>query len=365
MAKKRKDGRYQASFMDSAGQRHWVYARTKKELPEKIAQKKADLEAAKVSRVNPTLEEFYEEFTDRRRNKVSSSTVRTLDYIMNTIKAIPMGGQTFGEMRLRDITKLDVIHVQAALAKKHAPKTVNIYMTRLKQVFKSAVDLDVIEKNPCSVVEPIKQTGEKITENRHRALTQAETAAFFAAAKGSYYYNCFAMMVKTGMRIGEVSALTETDIDMKSGTVHVRRTVTRTERGWEIGDTTKTRAGVRDIPVGQDVLDIVRAQKEQNLKMFGFDRPKTLFPAVTGGLIPKMSANREIEKICKAAGIDRFTCHALRDTFATMFLEQRPEDYKILSEILGHSDISMTLNLYCHVMQDKKVSAMRAVNIAI
>ena len=65
------------------------------------------------------------------------------------------------------------------------------------------------------------------------------------------------------------------------------------------------------------------------------------------------------------AGIEKFTCHAFRNTYATRFIEQRPQDYKILSEILGHKDISITLNLYTHVMTENKVNAMNDVLIKI
>ena len=73
--------------------------------------------------------------------------------------------------------------------------------------------------------------------------------------------------------------------------------------------------------------------------------------------------NREIKRICLEAEIDKFTCHAFRNTFATRFIEQRPQDYKILSEIMGHSDIKETLNTYTHVMIDNKVKAMNSVSI--
>ena len=73
---------------------------------------------------------------------------------------------------------------------------------------------------------------------------------------------------------------------------------------------------------------------------------------------------REIKKICKAAGIAPFTAHAFRDTFATRAIESGMNP-KTLQEILGHADISITMNLYCHVMEDTKVRQMNNINIAI
>ena len=88
-----------------------------------------------------------------------------------------------------------------------------------------------------------------------------------------------------------------------------------------------------------------------------------MFKSAEGHILREYTLNREIKRICKAAGIEEFTCHAFRNTFATRFIEQRPQDYKILSEILGHKDVSITLNLYTHVMTDKKVEAMQELMI--
>ena len=80
-------------------------------------------------------------------------------------------------------------------------------------------------------------------------------------------------------------------------------------------------------------------------------------------ILREYELNREIKRICKQADIEQFTCHAFRNTFATRFIEQRPQDYKILSEILGHKDISITLNLYTHVMTENKVNAMQDIKV--
>jgi integrase len=74
--------------------------------------------------------------------------------------------------------------------------------------------------------------------------------------------------------------------------------------------------------------------------------------------------NQDIARICKAAGIEKFTAHAFRDTFATRCVESGMQP-KTLQEIMGHTDIAMTMNLYAHVMEETKVSQMQAVKIAI
>ena len=90
-----------------------------------------------------------------------------------------------------------------------------------------------------------------------------------------------------------------------------------------------------------------------------------IFRSVEGNILRDYTVEREIKRICKAAGVEYFTCHAFRNTYATRFMEQRPEDFKILSEILGHKDVSITLNLYTHVMTENKVKAMNNVVIKV
>ena len=90
---------------------------------------------------------------------------------------------------------------------------------------------------------------------------------------------------------------------------------------------------------------------------------KPLFRSPEGELLKEYTLNREIKRITRKCNIEYFTSHAFRATFATRFIEQRPQDYKVLSEILGHADTQITLNLYTHVMEDTKRQAMQELNI--
>ena len=208
---------------------------------------------------------------------------------------------------------------------------------------------------------------EPVSETKHRALTLEETERFFSAAaeRNSYYINACKVMIKTGLRLGELTALRPPDIDRKSGFIHVRSSITRDESGSYIeGRSTKTKSGARDIPLTSEVYNIIREQQRLNFSLHGSNGADGfIFKAFEGGILREYTLNREIKRICTAAGIDIFTSHAFRNTFATRFIEQRPQDYKILSELLGHKDISITLDLYTHVMTDNKIAAMNDISI--
>jgi len=240
-------------------------------------------------------------------------------------------------------------------------------MAHLSHVFNAAVRDETITRNPCRCIERIKRTEPPARETIHRALSKEETAAFLDAAKDSYYINAFRLMLQTGIRVGELAALNAFDIDSKN-LLHINKTVAKNEIGGHIiGDTPKTDAGNRIIPLTEQALQTIKAQKKLNRIVFNgkTQTVETLFKSPEGTLLREYQINREIKRICKSIGIEQFSSHAFRATFATRFIEQRPQDYKVLSELLGHSNIKITLNLYTHVMKENKIIAMNAVQIIV
>ena len=151
----------------------------------------------------------------------------------------------------------------------------------------------------------------------------------------------------TGMRIGEVCALRWEDVDMKSGTIRVRRTVHRVyviddgPRHSELTiDYPKTAGSYREIPVIRDLALILSEYSQSavgsHFVISGLSRPTE----------PQTMRNH-FKKVASDPGLSMRRFHGLRHTFATRCVESRC-DYKTLSSILGHSNVSTTLNLYVH-----------------
>ena len=274
-------------------------------------------------------------------------------------------GTTLGQMRIRDIKPKDCQKVQKTLIDSgKSSRTVNNYLDHLKHVFTVAVRDETIDRNPCLCIQHVRRTEPTAASTKHRGLTKEETEQFLDGASKSFYLNHFKMMLQTGIRIGELGALQESDIDRKENCIHITKTVTRTDTGdYEIGDSTKTYAGRRDIPLTPEILETIDGQKKVNRALFGLRFKLQLFPSVEGTLLREYPINREIKRITSRKDIEHFTCHAFRATFSTRWMEQRPQDFKILSEILGHADTKITLDLYTHVMKDAKEEAMKEVKI--
>ena len=349
------------------GKRIYIYGRTPADLTENEQKKRAELESGTQDRENPTLTNYYDYFTQIRRAELKESTLRGQRIQFNLIANTEIKkGFKFGNMRIKDISRRDIESIrQNLLESGQTPEHLNICFAHLNHVLNNATIDETIIKNPCKALKPLKRTSEPVNETKHRALTTDETIKFFQAAneRKSYYTHLFEMMLFSGLRVGEVSALYPADID--NNYIYVNKTVTRNEiGGYIISETPKTEKGKRNIPLNADLKRIIAEQKKQNADFFGITFDKTpLFRSFDGKLLREYTINREIKRICKTANIQEFTCHAFRNTFATRFIEQRPQDFKILSEIMGHKDIKITLELYTHVMQENKVNAMNEIKI--
>ncbi|WP_022764033.1 tyrosine-type recombinase/integrase [Butyrivibrio sp. XPD2006] len=371
MAKKNKkknlcaDGRLQKSFMFN-GKRIFVRARDREELEKKVYEKKLELAENKENHDNPTIEKFFERWMENRRGSVTQATLRSQQCHYNTISMIQVNGKAFKDYRLSEVKAEDIRTIQRALAeRKIRSQTINDKISFLSHIFHDALREQYISYNPCSPVRPLKKTEVAARETIHRALTPDETRLFFENAQNSFYYNVFRMAIQTGMRIGEIGALKNSDI--YDGAIHIQRTITRKEDGsYCIGTETKTWHGKRTIPLNSAISEIIENQRKVNHildgNISGFD--DLIFKAPERGLLMATPADREIGRICKRTGIEKFTAHAFRDTFATRCIEQGVEP-RTLQELLGHSDFGLTMNLYGHVIDDTKEKAMNKLNIAL
>lgn len=368
MAKKRADGRLQRKITID-GKQYFVYGKTVAELSANEAKKRAEIERGVEQHDNPTLKEYYDEWTESRRGTIRENTLRGQISIFNVMADIdiPELQRKFGEIKLKKITVKDLRYIQRELLKIRKTQTVNDYLAHIGHCLNSAIKDQIITYNPYTALAKLKRTEERARDTHHRALSLDEQTAFFSCdrCKNSFYYNALRFAVSTGMRIGEIGALKVSDI--KNGFINVERTITRTESGaYIIGESAKTEAGRRSIPMTDQVKSIVSDQKKLN-KMLSSDvisMDGLLFHAPEGGLLQATPIDREIKRICKATGIEFFTMHALRDTFATRAIESGMNP-KTLQEILGHSSFNITMSLYGHCMPDTKKKEMELVKIVI
>ena len=368
MAKKRADGRY-LKIITVKGKKYYVYGKNNKELFENEQKVREDIKRGIERRDNPTVFEYYERWLLGREGTVSKATIRTQDKIIKMLSKIEIDSlsRKFGDIKIKDVRIDDLRAVQNYLWQDRRSQTVNDYMSLVKHIFSDAKLERVIDYNPCDLLRNYKIVEEQARDTKHRALTLAEQKAFFECerCKNSFYYNVFRFAILTGMRIGEIGALKSSDI--KKDMIHVQRTVTRTELGnYVIGESAKTKAGRRSIPIGEQLKDVIKEQQRLNKDIDGkvASNDDLVFKASERGILVASPIDRDIKKICKLINIEPFTMHAFRATFATRAIESGMNP-KTLQEILGHSNFNITMSLYGHCLDDTKKQEMNNINISI
>lgn len=148
------------------------------------------------------------------------------------------------QIKLQKLERRQVLNFQKELSEGDISiRTCNNILKVLKIVLNDAVVDELITKSPADSVKALKETGAKATETYHRALTEQEQKDFMQEMKKDYYYEFVSLLLCTGMRIGEVSALTWGDIDYGQNVIHVTKTVTFNEGGTMTIGSPKSKAG--------------------------------------------------------------------------------------------------------------------------
>lgn len=363
------------------GKRYYCYGHTLREAKQKAEDRKKELEAGKYRRSSElTFSEYFDRWSEAREGTVKPVTLRKQDfqYEAAAAVAIDQNGKRFGDLLLSEIEVQHVRTLQKALLtrtdqagkaakgkKERTPQTVNDIIALVSHILHDAVNERAITWNPCNGVKNLKRVEKPARETFHRALTEAELTAFFSAAAESWYINLYRFLLATGCRCGEAGALTLEDI--KADHLEIRRTITKNRSGvYVIGDSPKTSYGRRTIPITPEIRAAILEQRKVNAAVFGnvTGISETVFKTSWGNLLAVANVDRDIARICKKAGIQKFTAHAFRDSFATRAIE-RGMNPKTLQDILGHSDFSLTMSLYAHSMEDTKQKEMNMISLAL
>ena len=384
--KERKDGRICVQFRYE-GKRYTAYGDSSREAEanaelmkaqliagvyesatDRRKREKAEREAALVRSRIPTFQEYCDEWLEYKKSakSIKETTVYNYKTLFRIICNAKVDSRRFGDIPLDQVTRRDVRNLQKELnAKEACSRTVNNCVAKIRMIYKHAIADDVVLKNPAINIEAVGRTEERAIDTIHRSLSKEEIKLFLekAKAENSRYYNLYVFLLHTGLRIGEAGAVYESDVD--SDGVSISRTITVTEIGGTmIGQDAKTEAGRRFVPLDPDARTAIRDQLSINRALYSekvVPMRNRLFRAARGGLLNDSVINRDIAKICDKASIDRFAVHAFRDTFATACAESGMEP-KQLQSIMGHSNISITLNYYVHADKDRKIQQLLAVN---
>lgn len=369
--RKRKDGRWEGRFnagVDENGKKQvkYILAKTKTECNEKLEKAIKEYEEAQLilnrcaflNNANPTLEEWYEIWMESFcKASVKEYTANGYKQYFNA-KIIPKIGNiniknlttVVCQQFLMDLYQNGRLRNTKSKGNGLSVKTVKDIKIALQTCLQKAVDEELIPTNPCKKVQLPKDEPKEM-----QTLKANELAAFLQETKDSGCYEFYLLEITTGLRLGEILALTWDDLDMKNKTISVNKQVQRIKS--ELKATTpKTAASIRKISICDECLNqliILRSRQRLNTKL--------IFPSpITNGYRDPSSITRKLHRMQKRAGVPQIRFHDLRHSFATLSLEQGM-DIKTISHMLGHTDAGFTMNTYMHVtdtMQQTVANAM-------
>ena len=365
------DGRYKFRYIDSNGKRKTIYSwrlvitdsipsGKKDNAPLREQEKKIlhDMEDNIIpDGGGMTVLQLVEKYTNTKTG-VKYTTKANYGTVINFLKKDPFGAKRIDRVRLSD-AKEWLIKLQQVDKKSYS----SIHNIRgvLRPAFQMAVDDDILRKNPFEFMLVTVLVNDSVTRE---AITRKQERTFLDFVKNDKhycrYYDGMYVLFKTGMRISEFTGLTLKDIDMKNRTINIDHQLQRTGSRIYI-ESTKTNAGTRIIPMQDDVFECFERIIARRPKM----KVEPMIDGYTGFLWfdkdgrPMVALHWEHffqHAVARYNSIYRvqlpkITPHVCRHTYCSNMAKSGMNP-KILQYLMGHSDISVTLNTYSHVQYE-------------
>ncbi len=385
------DGRYEFRYLNQKGELKSVYSwrlvetdktpagkHTTDSLREMEKSIKRDLEDGIIVQKKLTLNRFWDDYIAQKR-ELKQSTATNYKYMYKKYVRDVIGDMNITTIKYSTMKKF---FNELIRDKGFKPNSVEILYTILHPVFTVAVRDGYIRKNPTDgIMAELKKSHDWEKQKRH-ALTEAQQAAFirYVANHDTYsrWLPLFTALLGTGCRIGEMLGLRWEDVDFQDGIININHNLIyrlQDSGKCEFHITTpKTKSGVREIPMFEDVKKALLKQRMAQMQD-GFCQDEVdgysgfIWQNRYGHVENPHCCNRTIARIIRdynkeeaenaqkekreALLLPHFSVHNLRHTFCTRLCENE-SDLKLIQEVMGHADISTTMDIYNESNTDRK-----------
>ena len=355
----RKDGRWAATITLEGQKRKTFYGKNRKEVQEKLRvalneQKQGMLVTGPQQTVKQYLEHWFEDV--HKPTLRVSSYVRYRSLLRNHI--LPVLGDI-------QVQKLTAQHVQALYARKAkeglSSKSIQNIHGLLHKALDNAVKWGLVSRNVCNVV-----STPRLIRHEIHPLTREQAQKFLEKVRGQKLEAILTLALTTAMRRGELLALRWQDINFEAMSLHVSRTVSRIAGHGYVENDPKTSRSRRMIMLPPFTIEMLiqhRLDQEKARLKAGvrWKDQGLVFSNTHGGYLHPDYLLVKFHRLLKEIGLPDMRLHDLRHSAATILLSMGVHP-KVVQEILGHSQISMTMDIYSHVLPSMQKEAMGKLN---
>jgi integrase len=361
----RSDGRWVGSvhlgWEDGSRKRKVVYGKTQAEVITKLRGVQAQVDQGLPTGDDQmTISMLIERWlADVVPGRVAANTLKSY-HDLARLHLLP----TLGRVRLTKLSPLDVEKLmRTKLESGLSPRTVQMIRAVLVQAIGQAMRWGLVGRNVAALTD-----GPRRSKREGRTLTPEQARSLLAAVAGDRLEACFVTMLALGLRRGEALGLCWEDIDFKAATVQIRRNLKREPAGIVLG-TLKTASSRRKLNLPEPVLRALREQwvrqAEERLAVGpAWHKSDLVFTTPIGTPIDPDNFSKAFVRFAETAGLGRWHVHELRHSTASIMLAAGVP-LKVVSEFLGHANLSTTADIYGHVLAPQFQAAAETIGNAI
>jgi integrase len=353
---RREDGRWVGQYLvytPEGPKYRYLYGKTRQVVAEKLTKAMAQRDSGLAFETGKlTVAEFMNKWlTETARNRLRPKTYK--DYSgLTRLHIVP----ALGHVKLKTLTPL---HVQSFYGSKLesglSKRTVEYIHTVLHSALRQAVRWELVPRNVTEAVDPPRP------ERKERPTFNLDQARLFLeAARDNGWGALYVLVIQTGMRRGEVFGLKWDDVDLDKGWLHVRQALAPDGKSFSLPKTAKSRRRIRLTPEAVEALKKHRiAQHQKRLQQGSVWRDHGLVFCSSVGtpMNPDNFIKRQYKPLLRRAELPYIRFHDLRHTFASLMMPN-VKNPQIVQEMLGHSRISTTLDIYSHLSEDMQEEAV-------
>lgn len=355
---KRKDGRWNAvvnlGYQNGKLRRKYLYGKTRSEVADKLATElHNNQQGISVIPERQTVRQFLERWlTDCVKPSVRPATFISYDQQVRVHIAHQLGHI--------QLTKLSPQQIQAymndRLKAELSPKTVKYHLSILRMALGQALKWNLVARNAAMLVDP-----PRVAKYEVQAITPEQARIFLQAIQGDRLEALFTVALSLGLRRGEALGLRWADIDFQNRTLRVNQSLQRLEGRLQITEL-KTKSSRRILDLPETLINKLREHRTRQLEEKMLTGPHwqetgLVFTSGIGTPVDPRHVKRRLDPLLKKAKLPHFRVHDLRHFCASLLLAQGVP-LKVVSDILGHSQIGITADLYTHVLPSLRKEAI-------